>query len=1455
MEVDAAPEPAPALAPAPAEAPDAKKVEITKEVPVEEAVVATETTTTTTTTTTTSVVIGADGKEAAAVTTEETTTAATEAKSAEAVTTEEERPVSDAKPAEEVDTKMEVLTAEEVNVLAPDIQEAPAPAPAEEVPGNVEMMSGADRNDALALQALTMHPATTPSGETIDAEGHIHKPMVVHGHHVLGPDVILGEDGQVLSAVDLNDPDKQEEIKSAYMINNCIRCYLAYKMVNMIKITKKIQTERAGANALVLRPASVRDIAYAGKVIGVNVMAEPEYMWLAEDWLGAELDPTYVECRVVHEGSTHTYYHNTKTNKSQWHHPKDAQFRRAYMTTLERNMEKGEQHDGEMDIEPIPEDKPHWPPPKEVLDPQENTSIEKAPDFDDVLYLQIHKAHNLGEADANGLSDPYVIVFWDNGSGEKEVGETAVKKDDCNPIWTKEIFELTFLKKENFFEGSTVRLEVYDHDDFGRGDFLGEYIWSYEDFMPENIKNRETNYELQKKPRHGRQRLVQGQVQVSMKTGERIIPREEVHVYPFKHLKVRMTPLQRMAEYVDRRGFEIICMELGIDVRKECAYFPCVAEFLDRVVKSLDKGWIEIKPLVAENDEEEADEKAKPKAAQAKLKPGEKKEKPPPKPAMASKHVFDGADVRRRRGSKIEHKPIEVDIFGPPEPISGQYQWFHTETLEITTQFPLVRELKQKVARLRAYNRLTTAAGPWADRWWIFGVFELNTAVKTQYVNFHSLETRETAPPILSMATYQTQRIIRGFLGRKRFQRKRDIIRADELAKEREKVLFMRAGMTAEARLRDEAKEAEANLVKEEKASERAKYLELQADRQRERLAIIKFDREEKWQKAYGDNNWGKRCEGTLLFKRKERDTRDEHLRLVAEAKAKEHKAREDAERERQRKIQELAEKMEREELRMMAAESAAQTSSDRFWGLDKELTDQEKELMEMAVEDARSSAHLRWVEQEAQEAKWHEKHEEETTKAKFARVRDEKKLRNQYMKVFWKAESSDAVMKYRWPALDLLPEETSHATGYTMDAVYNGKRISAPISVFHAVNPLMTGGKRARPRLVAVEQAEYGLATETYTSEGTRFCGPPPNGKNKVPKEFGMPSGPDEAADPTENWAFNASNALPPVGGKLRRKERKGKGKGKGKAVIIDGYEVVLEESATGPGMGDATDGAGVVKKSKWANAQGGKIFSYRMKEGIRTHQEAEAAAEAATAAAGAEAPQVNREELTPEEATMLDTDGLAKIFSLIDCDDSGMIEKEEMMDSIETDLEVKRLVKENHILRPLLKKNTFEEHFMKMDTDNEDGVSWEEFLEFCMGEIVALRQSGVEVPDPDHQYNKGPKAKRQSIEERREEANREQRHRKEQTPILQEVFRLIDSDNSGVIDQDELLLALEKNHRVQKLAQSSDCLRPLLEIKEFEKLWSQMDTDDEDGVSLDEFVEFCLMMSEVCDLNGINH
>ena len=111
----------------------------------------------------------------------------------------------------------------------------------------------------------------------------------------------------------------------------------------------------------------------------------------------------------------------------------------------------------------------------------------------------------------------------------------------------------------------------------------------------------------------------------------------------------------------------------------------------------------------------------------------------------------------------------------------------------------------------------------------------------------------------------------------------------------------------------------------------------------------------------------------------------------------------------------------------------------------------------------------------------------------------------------------------------------------------------------------------------------------------------------------------------------------------------------------------------------------------------------------------------------------------------------------------------------------------------------------------------------------------------------------KRASIEELRQEQDLDEKHRQEQTAILARVFELVDTDASGCISQEEMIYGLKHTPAVLEYAKQSDALRPLLTQELFMATFQQMDTEDADGVSLDEFVEFCLMVAEVAELNGM--
>ncbi|GBG85330.1 hypothetical protein CBR_g39897 [Chara braunii] len=85
-----------------------------------------------------------------------------------------------------------------------------------------------------------------------------------------------------------------------------------------------------------------------------------------------------------------------------------------------------------------------------------------------VLMVKVIKAINLEAADiATSTSDPYVQLWMKNKSESKQ--RTQVIYKELNPVWDEEFEFLVENPNDDM-----LMMEVYDHDMFGRRDFLGK---------------------------------------------------------------------------------------------------------------------------------------------------------------------------------------------------------------------------------------------------------------------------------------------------------------------------------------------------------------------------------------------------------------------------------------------------------------------------------------------------------------------------------------------------------------------------------------------------------------------------------------------------------------------------------------------------------------------------------------------------------------------------------------------------------------------------------------------------------------------------------------------------------------------------------------------------------------------------------------------------------------------
>jgi len=170
-----------------------------------------------------------------------------------------------------------------------------------------------------------------------------------------------------------------------------------------------------------------------------------------------------------------------------------------------------------------------------------------------------------------------------------------------------------------------------------------------------------------------------------------------------------------------------------------------------------------------------------------------------------------------------------------------------------------------------------------------------------------------------------------------------------------------------------------------------------------------------------------------------------------------------------------------------------------------------------------------------------------------------------------------------------------------------------------------------------------------------------------------------------------------------------------------------------------------------------------------------------------------------------------LRLLFKAIDVDNSGHISKEEFKAALHTSKKVQKFVNESQILRVLVARDDFDQAFMKMDTDNSNEVTFEEFWTFC-----------------------------------------EQESDKRNIKML---FQAIDKDGSKSITVEEFRWAFTNDSRVRDFVKRSRILAPLIHHREdgsedFDQAFAEIDGDENGArghgkIDIHEFFKFCKRMA----------
>ena len=122
----------------------------------------------------------------------------------------------------------------------------------------------------------------------------------------------------------------------------------------------------------------------------------------------------------------------------------------------------------------------------------EQISKDASKDRKNAILMRIIRADDLKKADLFGKSDPYAKLFFN----EIPVGETKVMKDNHFPIWNTD-FEIQVPNGDIKSVGnSNFKVVVYDFDDVGKHDFLGQVHLSGLNFLELLLTRTPKTYDL-----------------------------------------------------------------------------------------------------------------------------------------------------------------------------------------------------------------------------------------------------------------------------------------------------------------------------------------------------------------------------------------------------------------------------------------------------------------------------------------------------------------------------------------------------------------------------------------------------------------------------------------------------------------------------------------------------------------------------------------------------------------------------------------------------------------------------------------------------------------------------------------------------------------------------------------------------------------------------------------------
>ncbi|OQR84888.1 hypothetical protein ACHHYP_12569 [Achlya hypogyna] len=540
----------------------------------------------------------------------------------------------------------------------------------------------------------------------------------------------------------------------------------------------------------------------------------------------------------------------------------------------------------------------------------------------------------------------------------------------------------------------------------------------------------------------------------------------------------------------------------------------------------------------------------------------------------------------------------------------------------------------------------------------------------------------------------------------------------------------------------------------------------------------------ERAQCARGDRFWGidqrvREIRRQQLEESMMREAEDMRRKLTENARRREETLRKAAE-EQERKRRSEDSLIETHERQAMQHQEFQQCKVDTFWGVQKQESDERFCQEQMTMEDAASLRHATELWEAQLHARWAMDAARALELEKKKRLGEEIKFQKQYLKVFRRAKTSEAVIKYRWPTQAVVELEARRGVpatddvAYNLDVVLDPARQANPKHIFHTASSSHTVGRKGKLD-ISHPPASFHLAQpsphptkpsphQRASANGLAFRVPESAGmaaalarplekprkirlpsivsapSNQQPETAPIASPEDDAIDVASlHEQFAAEEAVLLKIFELIDTDHGGS---------IDKNEMIwaLTRDAMVHKLAmDSVVFRDVLKKrnleglfedmdeSQTGDVPWGVFRAYCEKTFVSLALEAERKRRAAPPPV-----QLTKEELLKKrnaeyqarKAILDQEEAIAKlVFALVDTDHSGTIDQNEMIRALELNEHVRGFVQRSRGLRPLLTNPTFAKAFIGMATDVDKGMGLEEFMCFCT-EIASVAMLNGMVP-----------------------------------------------------------------------------------------------------------------------------